>query len=128
MSVYSFVQCDVNLLTFPNLRNSEFDPLCLCQMTQSRSAILTVGSTSFNPLVQAFLTDATLSALVEYGINRRLAQVGQSTLPTGWSEGVNSRTLSSRSSEISVNVEIMRFLDDLEERVGQADLVISHAG
>ncbi|GAA5945321.1 hypothetical protein JCM1841_000810 [Sporobolomyces salmonicolor] len=86
----------------------------------SRTAILTVGSTRFDPLVASFLQPAILSALASHGVNRILAQVGNSALPTGWELGTVQRD--------GVKCEVVRFLQDLEERMGRAEVVVSHAG
>ncbi|ORY60409.1 hypothetical protein BCR35DRAFT_198537 [Leucosporidium creatinivorum] len=84
-------------------------------------AILTVGSTRFDSLVTSFLSPTALAILSSLGIKTALAQIGASELPTGWTEGVNA-------IPHGVRVEIIRFASDLEDRVGQAELVVSHAG
>jgi len=84
-------------------------------------AILTVGSTRFDSLVTSFLSPAALAALSSLGITTALAQIGASELPAGWNEGTNAYSK-------GVRVEILRFASDLEDRVGQAELVVSHAG
>ncbi|BGP00137.1 UDP-N-acetylglucosamine transferase subunit ALG13 [Rhodotorula toruloides ATCC 204091] len=85
------------------------------------TCVLTVGSTRFDPLVASFLDPTSLSSLSSLGIQHVLAQVGNSSLPEGWKEGT-------RMTEQGLQVEVVRFLGDLEERVGRADLVVSHAG
>ncbi|BGP32747.1 N-acetylglucosaminyldiphosphodolichol N-acetylglucosaminyltransferase catalytic subunit alg13 [Rhodotorula toruloides] len=85
------------------------------------TCVLTVGSTHFHPLVTSFLDPTSLSSLASFGIRHVLAQVGNSSLPEGWKEGT-------RTTEQGLRVEVVRFLGDLEERVGRADLVVSHAG
>lgn len=87
----------------------------------SPQVILTVGSTRFDSLVTTFLSSASLDALASLGISTASAQVGASRLPTGWKEGLNA-------SSHGVQVEIVRFASDLEDRVGRAGLVVSHAG
>ncbi|GAA5878496.1 hypothetical protein JCM1840_005528 [Sporobolomyces johnsonii] len=86
----------------------------------SRTAILTVGSTRFDPLVSSFLQPAILSALASHGVDRVLAQVGNSELPPGWELGTVRRE--------GVECEVVRFSGDLEEWMGRADVVVSHAG
>lgn len=83
-------------------------------------AILTVGSTEFSPLVASFLSQAVQTVLASQGITSILAQVGSSTLPDGWSIGLNERN--------GLSVEVKRFMSGLEEEVGSAELVVSHAG
>ncbi|GAA5924025.1 hypothetical protein JCM3775_005576 [Rhodotorula graminis] len=86
-----------------------------------RTAVLTVGSTRFDPLVAAALSASSLSALSSLGVTRLLAQVGNSALPHGWQEGTSLKAG-------GLAVEVVRFLGDLEDKVGEADLVVSHAG
>ncbi|GAA5844510.1 hypothetical protein JCM9279_006328 [Rhodotorula babjevae] len=85
------------------------------------TAVLTVGSTRFDPLVAAALSASSLAALSSLGVTRLLAQVGNSALPQGWGEGACARAG-------GLTVEVVRFLGDLEDKVGEADLVVSHAG
>ncbi|KAI5481914.1 glycosyltransferase family 1 protein [Pseudohyphozyma bogoriensis] len=82
--------------------------------------ILTVGSTEFTPLVSAFLTPAALSALAANGSSSVLVQAGASTLPPPYRVGTHTHD--------SLTLEICKFLPDLEDRVGEATLVVSHAG
>jgi UDP-N-acetylglucosamine transferase subunit ALG13 len=84
-------------------------------------ALLTVGSTRFTPLVHSFLSPPSLAALSSLGITTILVQVGASELPFGWTEGPNAPV-------DGLTVEVIRFAADLEEKVGEAELVISHAG
>lgn len=84
-------------------------------------AVLTVGSTRFDSLVTSFLSSGALAALSSLGISTALAQIGASELPAGWKEGMNA-------TSHGVRLEVIRFASDLEDRVGQAELVVSHAG
>ena len=88
---------------------------------RGKTCILTVGSTRFDPLVHAFLSADSLASLAALGITTVVAQVGNSALPGGYEEG--STTLAH-----GLELRILRFAADLEEQVGQADLVVSHAG
>ncbi|GAA5890721.1 hypothetical protein JCM8208_004973 [Rhodotorula glutinis] len=85
------------------------------------TAVLTVGSTRFDPLVAAALSDPSLAALASLGVTRLLAQVGNSALPQEYQEGASTRAG-------GLTVQVVRFLGDLEDKVGEADLVVSHAG
>ncbi|GAA5936485.1 N-acetylglucosaminyldiphosphodolichol N-acetylglucosaminyltransferase catalytic subunit ALG13 [Sporobolomyces koalae] len=88
-------------------------------MTQS--ALLTVGSTEYTALVEAFLSPNLISYLASaFGITSVYAQIGNSALPTGFVIG------SQRMD--NVRLEVTRFASDLEQRVGCCDLVVSHAG
>lgn len=86
-----------------------------------KTCVLTVGSTRFDPLVRAFLCPDSLDSLPALGIADVVAQVGDSALPAGFDEG---STVLPRG----LRLRILRFANDLEEQVGQAHLVVSHAG
>jgi len=87
----------------------------------SKTCLLTVGSTQFPSLVSAFLSPRLISQLASsLNITTIYAQIGHSTLPEGFSIG--EQTVG------GVQVEVTRFANDLERRVGESDLVISHAG
>ncbi|GAA5925942.1 hypothetical protein JCM10213_007327 [Rhodosporidiobolus nylandii] len=85
-----------------------------------RTCILTVGSTRFDPLVAAFLRPTVLSSLASLGVERVFAQVGNSVVPLGWTEGRNQRE--------GLAVEVVKFAPDVEREVAGAELVVSHAG
>ncbi|GAA5971133.1 hypothetical protein JCM11641_004157 [Rhodosporidiobolus odoratus] len=87
----------------------------------TRTAVCTVGSTSFQPLVDAILSPDVLADLPSLGVSTVLVQVGNGTLPSGW-------RLGDQTSEQGLHVEIVQFAPDIEDRVGRADLVVSHAG
>lgn len=83
--------------------------------------VLTVGSTRFTDLVSSFCSAPALDALdARYPSAALLAQIGDSDLPPSIHLGVQSYK--------SLSVEVVKFLPDLELRVGEASLVISHAG
>lgn len=81
-------------------------------------ALLTVGSTEFEQLVDAALGQDTISALESKGYTRFIVQYGRQAKPQ----------LVGQSSLASVEVELHAFMDDIEERMKDADLVLSHAG
>ncbi|KAI0928491.1 hypothetical protein AcW1_005721 [Taiwanofungus camphoratus] len=87
---------------------------------------VTVGSTRFDPLVQAVLSDTVLNALRSKGYSKVIAQCGNSELDTEpltqTSEGWLWKT------GHSMDIEIWRFKPSLQEEYERADLVISHAG
>ncbi|BGP56125.1 hypothetical protein JCM8202_005892 [Rhodotorula sphaerocarpa] len=100
-----------------------------------KTCLLTVGSTRFDPLVHAFLSADSLAALAEVGITRVVAQVGNSSLAPAAAPAVRA----AKAPELGVQpfgdgdaaqgeLVVVRFADDLEAQVGQADLVVSHAG
>ena len=79
-------------------------------------AVLTVGSTEFTQLVQVALSPPCLEALSALGIRRFFLQTGHSRLP------------SKQPVVHGLAIECCQFTDDIEQRVWEADLVISHAG
>lgn len=83
-------------------------------------ALVTVGSTEFSALIHAVLDQATLRLLQQRGYSRLLVQAGNSQLPAPWRMG-------SRAVD-GLDVELVAFLPDLEERMQQADLIVCHAG
>lgn len=88
--------------------------------TPQRTAVLTVGSTQFFPLVLSALSPPSLCALRAHGLTHLLAQIGTSPLPPSFTLGTQERE--------GLHIEIVRFLPDIEERVGSAEIVVSHAG
>ncbi|GAA6003039.1 hypothetical protein JCM10207_001958 [Rhodosporidiobolus poonsookiae] len=86
-----------------------------------RTAVLTVGSTEYTPLVFAVLEPTVLASLAQLGVSTLTAQVGNSALPSGWEVG-------SRTVQGGLQVDIVRFTGNIEDEVGRASVVVSHAG
>lgn len=78
------------------------------------TALVTVGSTKFDLLVEHAASSACLDALQERGISKLIIQYG------------NSRWDPPEDSQISITA--YKFKKSLAEDIQQADLVISHAG
>ncbi|SCV70078.1 BQ2448_1472 [Microbotryum intermedium] len=102
-----------------------------------RTCLLTVGSTSFTPLVTTFLSFSTLSTLSTLGIESIVAQIGNSILPSSPLPGTGSSTekkgwvLGPHRLEFDgreMTVSVLRFSDDLEGRISESDWVVAHAG
>ncbi|SCZ90460.1 BZ3500_MvSof-1268-A1-R1_Chr9g10841 [Microbotryum saponariae] len=101
-----------------------------------RTLLLTVGSTSFTPLVTSLLSTSVLTTLSSLGIESVVAQIGNSDLPTpakpgstsaddeAWVVGSNRLVVQGRE----LQVEVLRFSNDLESKVGASDWVVAHAG
>ncbi|SGZ27005.1 BQ5605_C025g10023 [Microbotryum silenes-dioicae] len=101
-----------------------------------RTLLLTVGSTSFTPLVTSLLSTSVLTTLSSLGIEFVVAQIGNSDLPTcskpgststddeTWVVGSNRLVVQGRE----LKVEVLRFSNDLESKVAGSDWVIAHAG
>ena len=88
-------------------------------------AFTTVGSTHFNSLIAAVLTENVLSTFKQKGYTDLVVQCGNSAfefaerLKTG-----ETHTL----MKSGVNIELWRFKPTLEAEYEKADLVIAHAG
>ncbi|KAG8345220.1 putative glycosyltransferase family 28 protein [Trypanosoma vivax] len=79
-------------------------------------ALVTVGSTQFNALVEAMDSEDVCWALAQRGINRLLIQKGSS-----------SHVNTVRSAH-GVSIEVFDYRPNLKEVIASAALVISHAG
>ena len=91
----------------------------------SRTALLTVGSTSFDELVCSFLSLDSVELLsTQHQCQHLLAQVGHSKLPPPLHPGLNTLSVSGAT----VTIDVVRFMGDIETRVSEATLVVSHAG
>ncbi|KAF8352284.1 glycosyltransferase 28 [Amanita rubescens] len=72
------------------------------------SVLVTVGSTGFDLLVQAVISDAFLDAIRRKGFVRLTVQCG------------NSRT--------SIDIELWRYKPSIQAEMRKSDIIISHAG
>ncbi|KAG1891223.1 glycosyltransferase family 1 protein [Suillus subluteus] len=84
---------------------------------------VTVGSTRFDALVEATISELVLSTLRDSGYNRLILQRGNSVIE---SEEFNKENCTIQRH--GVDIEIWRFKPSIQAECGQADLVISHAG
>ncbi|XP_040600448.1 putative bifunctional UDP-N-acetylglucosamine transferase and deubiquitinase ALG13 isoform X3 [Mesocricetus auratus] len=81
-----------------------------------KSAFVTVGTTSFDDLIESVVTNDSLRILKSLGYNRLVLQIGRGTVvPESFSSD-------------SFTLDVYRYKDSLKEDLQQADLVISHAG
>lgn len=88
-------------------------------------AFLTVGSTKFDSLVQAALSEAVLNSLVQKGYTELIIQCGNSDFELASSTN-HQEVLNLVRNE--VNITLWKFKPSLEEEYRRADIVISHAG
>lgn len=100
------------------------------QLDQSTSfnfmlAFLTVGSTKFDSLVQAALSEAVLKSLIQKGYTEFIIQCGNSDFELAASIGHQEVFNVVRDG---VNITLWKFKPSLEEEYARADIVISHAG
>ncbi|KIL68566.1 glycosyltransferase family 1 protein [Amanita muscaria Koide BX008] len=88
-------------------------------------AFVTVGSTTFDPLVEAAVSDEFLEALLDKGFKRLIVQRGRSDLKLkGIPESGNSVTLHRRG----IDIELWKYKPSLRTEMEMSNLVISHAG
>lgn len=87
---------------------------------------VTVGSTKFDSLVQAVLSDDVLHAFNEKGYTDIVVQCGNSQFDpcSGLTTDQSGWTL----ERDGVRVDMWKFKPSLEEEYNKADLVVSHAG
>jgi len=88
-------------------------------------AFITVGSTHFNSLIAAILTENVLSTFRRKGYIHLVVQCGNSAFEFAECLRTCETHVLMKSG---VNIEIWRFKPTLEEEYAKADLVIAHAG
>ncbi|KAG1754546.1 glycosyltransferase family 1 protein [Suillus lakei] len=84
---------------------------------------VTVGSTRFDALVGAAISEPVLSTLRDSGYGRLILQRGNSVIE---SEEFNGESCTIQRH--GVDIQIWRFKPSIQVECEQADLVISHAG
>lgn len=87
-------------------------------------AFVTVGSTHFDPLVQACLSTPVLESLRSRGYCDVTIQCGDSKSVQGLLTTREPATV----TNAGVNIEVWRFKPTLRDEYLRADLIISHAG
>ncbi|XP_068614459.1 UDP-N-acetylglucosamine transferase subunit ALG13-like [Brachionichthys hirsutus] len=81
-----------------------------------KTVFVTVGTTSFDELIESVTSSENVQVLKARGYGRLVLQVGRgNVLPTA-------------DACPHVKLEVFRFKNSIEEEFKQADLVISHAG
>lgn len=88
-------------------------------------AFLTVGSTHFNELVNAAISQAVIHALLLKGYSSLMIQCGNSKFASE-SLQISEKTL--KMTKEGMGIEIWTFRPSLETEYKRADIVISHAG
>ncbi|KAF3694005.1 UDP-N-acetylglucosamine transferase subunit ALG13 -like protein [Channa argus] len=81
-----------------------------------KTVFVTVGTTSFDELIEIVTSSGAVQALKARGYERLVLQVGRGSL------------LPPADSCPNFRLEAFRFKDSIAEDIRQADLVISHAG
>ena len=90
-------------------------------------AFTTVGSTKFDALVQAVLSQPVLTALHLQGYTALVVQCGNSKVDVGSSSATITGDITSLQKD-GLDIEIWKFKPSLQTEYDRADLVISHAG
>jgi len=87
-------------------------------MSTEKTIFVTVGTTSFDKLIQKLNNPTFQRDLFNLGFTRIVFQIG------------NGKCIPSRSSEIErdIKVDYFRLKDSIRDEINNADLVISHAG
>jgi beta-1,4-N-acetylglucosaminyltransferase len=86
--------------------------------------LITVGSTRFDALVEAALSQPVLNALAQKGYSDVIIQCGNSQVDDAFSPTERERNVRRHG----VNIDVWRFKPSLDEEYDAADLVIGHAG
>ncbi|KAF8503629.1 glycosyltransferase family 1 protein [Russula emetica] len=86
--------------------------------------LITVGSTRFDALVEAALSQPVLNALAQKGYSDVIIQCGNSQVDDAFSPTEREQNV----RRYGVNIDVWRFKPSLDEEYDAADLVIGHAG
>jgi beta-1,4-N-acetylglucosaminyltransferase len=86
--------------------------------------LITVGSTRFDALVEAALSQPVLNALTQKGYSDVVVQCGNSQVDDAFSPAERERNV----RMYGVNIDVWKFKPSLDEAYDAADLVIGHAG
>ncbi|XP_039872256.1 UDP-N-acetylglucosamine transferase subunit ALG13 homolog [Simochromis diagramma] len=81
-----------------------------------KTVFVTVGTTSFDELIESITSSEATQALKARGYERLVLQVGRGSV------------LPAADSCPHIRLEAFRFKNSIAEDISQADLVISHAG
>ena len=84
------------------------------------SVLVTVGSTGFDLLVQAVISDAFLDAIRRKGFARLTVQCGNSRTM----HGTDHHSFNSRG----IDIELWRYKPSIQAEMQKSDIIISHAG
>ena len=85
--------------------------------------LVTVGSTKFDALVGAALSQPVLNALTQKGYMHLVIQCGNSQV-----DELGSRDVEWNRHGQGLNIDVWKFKPSLDEEYDAADLVIGHAG
>lgn len=86
-------------------------------------AVVTVGSTQFAPLITHFLSSPIFASLAKLGMRRVLVQYGTMSTPP-----VRGEAWEAEARRVGLEVEVVKFVDDMEDLLANCSLAITHAG
>jgi len=89
----------------------------------SMRVLVTVGSTKFDALVEAALSQPVLDALTVKGYTDLVVQCGNSQV-----DGFSPEAVERNVHGHGLNIDMWKFKPNLDEEYDAADLVIGHAG
>lgn len=81
-----------------------------------KTVFVTVGTTSFDELIETITTPEAVQAVKSRGYERLVLQVGRGSI------------LPDADSSPHIELEAFRYKNSIAENIEQADLIISHAG
>jgi beta-1,4-N-acetylglucosaminyltransferase len=89
------------------------------------SVLVTVGSTGFDLLVQAVISNAFLDAIHSKGFTHLTVQCGNSTV--GPEAAMNDANYHSFHSQ-GIGIELWKYKPSIRAEMQKSDIIISHAG
>ncbi|KAI1724135.1 UDP-N-acetylglucosamine transferase subunit ALG13 like protein [Ditylenchus destructor] len=88
---------------------------------------VTVGSTQFNALIEAVLTEEVLKALHQLNFDELFIQCGSGKIPEDYDQIVDSDEQWTKEWE-GMKIAIFRYKKNILAEMERADLIIGHAG
>lgn len=88
----------------------------------SRNLLVTVGTTSFDQLIDAILNEIVLKSLLKAGYMNIRLQIGSAP------EYIKAKARLASSTLSHITIEVFDYKPSLESDIEWADLVIGHAG
>lgn len=95
----------------------------------SKTLLVTVGTTSFDPLIEIVTSKDFCEAAVKAGYSRLVIQYGRGTIPKHI-QGVTESASQTGSLPFTPSLEVVAFpfKDSIKEYIRNAEMVIGHAG
>lgn len=121
-------------MTFPRRRSSRGVTSSMATTKGGQDlAVVTVGTTTFSELLHAVLDPDCLALLPSFGVRRVLVQYGSLKLlprPPGSKADEDEEAAWRRygRAALGLDVRLTRYLDELDELLGDCNLAITHAG